>query len=705
MTNFAKKYQEQMYAGVLGKIIGVYLGRPVEGWAYEKIIDTFGDIPFYKHKECGVPLIVADDDISGTFAFFRALEDSGYPKNLTPQDVGNAWLNYIIEDKTILWWGGLGRSTEHTAYLNLKRGIPAPRSGSIQQNGRTLAEQIGAQIFIDAFAMACPGDPDLAVHLVRSAASVSHDGIAVDAACYLAAMEAMAFHQRNLDRLMDDGLRYVQDPRLRALIADVRDICAAESDWRAVRSKLDDKYGYHRYPGCCHMVPNHAMVLASLLLGGDNFQQSVRIAASAGWDTDCNAGNVGCLNGIRLGLSGIDGGADLRTPVADQMYVVCSDGGSVITDAVQQTHSILQAASALHGEELPAPVPRFSFSFPGSIQGFSACPYYSPAYGNVRIGNELLPDGSGRALAIQCSGIGPGLQARVSTPTFLEKGKVAENFSTIASPTLYETQTICAEFCCGDPDDARIFPYILYYDRDDQVITVQGPEHPLVKGHQALSWTIPSTGGMPIFRIGFAVTSDSRFDGTVYLTALSWDGAPEAYRLEGMLMTSIWNTKPSWLQTWASSAKQFQADFKYTVCVSHPEDNGVATIGTENWKDYAVSSNLMFSLHQSGGLVLRCRGHRRYYAAVLSGYNKAQIILRLDDTQTVLAETEFPYQEDVLYSLRFSALGNHLSLDINGAPVLCVDDAAPSCGGAGLLVNNGTLCADGFSVNGMEKKL
>lgn len=28
-----RKYEETVYAGVLGKIIGVYLGRPVEGGA------------------------------------------------------------------------------------------------------------------------------------------------------------------------------------------------------------------------------------------------------------------------------------------------------------------------------------------------------------------------------------------------------------------------------------------------------------------------------------------------------------------------------------------------------------------------------------------------------------------------------------------------------------------------------------------------
>ena len=44
-------------------------------------------------------------------------------------EVGQTWLNYLIERKTILWWGGLGNSTEHTAFLRLKDGITAPESG------------------------------------------------------------------------------------------------------------------------------------------------------------------------------------------------------------------------------------------------------------------------------------------------------------------------------------------------------------------------------------------------------------------------------------------------------------------------------------------------------------------------------------------------------------------------------------------------
>ena len=37
-------YAERVYAGVLGKSIGVYLGRPFEGWTYDRIQEKLGDI-------------------------------------------------------------------------------------------------------------------------------------------------------------------------------------------------------------------------------------------------------------------------------------------------------------------------------------------------------------------------------------------------------------------------------------------------------------------------------------------------------------------------------------------------------------------------------------------------------------------------------------------------------------------------------------
>ena len=70
-------YAERVYAGVLGKIIGVYLGRPFEGWTYERIMQELGEIEYYVHERLDKPLIVVDDDISGTFCFLRAMPDHG----------------------------------------------------------------------------------------------------------------------------------------------------------------------------------------------------------------------------------------------------------------------------------------------------------------------------------------------------------------------------------------------------------------------------------------------------------------------------------------------------------------------------------------------------------------------------------------------------------------------------------------------------
>ena len=44
-------YAERVYAGVLGKLIGVYLGRPFEGWTYEKINATLGEVSYYVHDD------------------------------------------------------------------------------------------------------------------------------------------------------------------------------------------------------------------------------------------------------------------------------------------------------------------------------------------------------------------------------------------------------------------------------------------------------------------------------------------------------------------------------------------------------------------------------------------------------------------------------------------------------------------------------
>ena len=133
---------EKLYAGLIGMDAGMRLGAPVENpfWTYERLQSYYGDIRGYLREQ---RYYTADDDVNGPLIFVRALADNAMPETLAPETVGETWLNYTRRGMGMFWWGGEDVSTEHRAYMNLRRGVKAPRSGSIEENGKTAAEQIG----------------------------------------------------------------------------------------------------------------------------------------------------------------------------------------------------------------------------------------------------------------------------------------------------------------------------------------------------------------------------------------------------------------------------------------------------------------------------------------------------------------------------------------------------------------------------------
>jgi ADP-ribosylglycohydrolase len=687
---------ERTYAGVLGKIIGVYYGRPVEGWSYAKIQHRFGLIDHYVADEVGAPLIIPDDDISGTFVYIRAAADHLDLGARGSEAVGSSWLNYTVEGKTVLWWGGLCRSTEHTAFLRLKDGISAPRSGSIELNGRSMAEGVGAQIFIDGWGMICPGEPDRAAAFAREAAHVSHDGLAVSAASFLAAMQALAYAECDVDRLIDVCLPLAGDARLHRLVDDVRTLCAGTDDWRTARDWIETHHGYRRYPGNSPMATNHAAVLMALLMGGDDFHRSIAICTSAGWDTDSNTGNLGCLNGIRLGLSGIEAGADLRAPVADRLYAVSSEGGECITDAVRETHKLLHARATQLGEPYEAPMHRFRFDLPGSVQGFAA-----HDRGTRQALTRLSNDGG--ALRLSYHHLATGAVAAVATPTFGPPQSTGiagtSYFEVVASPTLYPTQTVRAQLRADDgPPPCAAF-FIDTYGDDGVITTLVGPAQPLSPVPKELTWTVPDTAGRAVYRVGIQLHSDTRCDGSVALDWMDWTGAPAAFSLGTSYDLSPdltpWTTDTAWLRTFVSSAANFAPDYTTTFSISHPETNGIVTTGTSDWDNYTVSSTITFNQQQAAGLVARTHGHRRYYAGLLRD-GAAVLVKRRDDTQHELARCDFPYQVDAVHELALTVDGTHLTLTVDGHLLLQADDDSYASGGAGFVVDTGAILAKGF---------
>ncbi len=693
-------YEERVYAGVLGKIIGVYLGRPFEGWDYARIMRDLGEINYYVHEKLKAPLIVTDDDISGTFTFFRALEDFGYSKNLTAAQIGKSWLNYIIENRTILWWGGMGTSTEHTAFQRLKRGIEAPRSGSIELNGQVVAEQIGSQIFIDGWGMVAPGDPELAADLSMKAASVSHDGEAIYGAQVIAAMEAQAFVEQDMNKLFDTGLRFIpKDCTIRRLIDDIREWQVKDKDWRHTRERIQGAYGYDKFGGGCHMVPNHAVIILALAYAPDDFQKSLMIANTAGWDTDCNSGNVGCLMGIRMGLKGIDAGPDWRGPVADRLYLPTADGGRCITDAARETLSIVKAGHILAGQEFKAPKngARFHFELQGSVQGFVL--EQSPdTRGVATVENTAGHSRTGsRSLAIRYKGVALGRSARVATATFMPKDALTMGgYSLYSSPTLYSGQVVSAalETDAANTVPVSVRPYVRFYGQDDNLEIARGPESKLAGGGaRVLDWKIPEVDG-PIAEVGIEISSDVAAEGSVYVDYLTWKGAP-----------SVTLGKPkqagsAWTRAWVNAADQLwfpNAEHPYRLM----SDSGhkLISTGTAEWSDYTVSANVRPHLASAAGVAACVQGLQRYYALVLCPGNKVRLV-KQQYGLSVLAEADFNWKFGETVSLSLTTKGTKLSATANGKTLFKVDDAGSplTSGGVALIIDEGRLDAGPVSV-------
>lgn len=682
-------YGARVYAGVLGKMVGVYLGRPFEGWSHARIMAELGPVTGYVHDRFGQPLVVTDDDIAGTFTFVRALEEHGARQDLTAAEIGRTWLNTVVENRAIFWWGGRGTSTEHTAWLNLKDGVPAPRSGSAALNGATLAEQIGAQIFIDGWAMVAPGQPRLAARLAEQAARVSHDGIAVHAAMLIAAMEAEAFVAGDLDHLIETGLAVIpRDSPLAALVAEVRGWHARHADWHDTRDRIEHRYGDDRYPGLCHIVPNHALVLMALLYAPDDLHRALSIAATAGQDTDCNAGTVGCLLALKNGLAAFEGGPDWRGPLADRMLISSADGGEAITDAVRVTQRLVTLGHRLAGLPPPAPPKQgapWHFSLPGSVQGFAA-EERDEATGHVAVGHR---EG---ALALRFEGLVPGRRLAATTPTFAPPETPAmRTYDLMACPLLYPGQAVEAAVAVTADTTApvTIGLRLRVYGRNDESITLDGPAETVSPGGRAsLAWVLPDTGGQPIQRIGLVLSTAARqAAGCVLLDFLRWEGTP-TLRLRRPDEPGTF-----WRRAWVDAVSRFSTDTPAAFRISQSHGEGLILHGTRDWRDYTVATTLTVHLGREAGLAARVQGLRRFYVLLLSADQRVRLVKVRDDVRTVLAERPFAWSLERPYRFAVTVEGRAIAGRLDGhLLVMAHDEDAPFAeGGIGLLVNEGAL--------------
>ena len=495
------KMLERIYAGFLGMNAGIRLGAPVEPgpWDFKRIEQFCGDIRGYVRDYQN---FAADDDVNGPVYFLRGLLDNGIHNELTPQAVGEAWLNYARDGIGLYWWGGEGISTEHTAYNNLKRGIPAPQSGSIAQNGIILAEQIGGQIFIDTWGLINLGDPEKAAKMAVAAASVSHDGNGVYGAAFLAACIAAAYDAETIDQVIDAGMAYIPaDSTYAGVVNAVRAFHKKHpDDWKKCMQFLIDNWGYDKYGGVCHIIPNAGVCVLGMLYGAGDFARTIEIATMCGWDTDCNAGNIGTILGVFCGLEGIP--AHYRDPMND--FIVLSGISGYLNNLDVPTYCkfLYQLSLLTHGktEDPAVKLPRggeqlFDFTLPGSTHGLRLSNNLRFAKHPVEGGMQLILD---RIL--------PADNCDVYYKPFYRRHDFDdERYKPVFSPTVYSGQTLrvtgVPEFYL--PGEVYLRPYVRTAVRNERF---DGDVYWLKDGQPLeAEFLIPDTCGDCIAEVGFHI--------------------------------------------------------------------------------------------------------------------------------------------------------------------------------------------------------
>lgn len=697
---FPADYEEKVYASILAMNAGIRLGAPVEPqeWTTDLIRDEFGEISGYLKE---YKIFSADDDANGPIIFLRALTDEP-DKPFSPEVVANAWLNYLREGHGMIWWGGDQISTEHTAYLNLKKGIPAPKSGSIEVNGEILAEQIGGQIFIDSFALLFPNDPKKAADYAEMVASVSHDGDGVRGARFVAACIASAFQEQPMHQIIEAGLAQIpSDSTYAKVVRAVIDFHAQHPiDFRACRMYLEVNWGYDKYGGICHIIPNAGVCVLALLYGGGSVSKTIEIATMCGWDTDCNAATVGSIVGALQGLSGIE--KKYRKPMNDFIATSSVSGYLNQVDLPTFTKQVILNHYRVNDKQPPQALidsyheheTYFDFRYKGSTHGMrTSFPFKTYLKHNADIGYRQPG-----CLEVFIDRMFRGESTHIYSRTFYRrKHFMDEKYAPVFAPTAYSGQTV-SMYIMADQYQGMPFvvtPYVKTNYEHEPLYTDAPFE--LTNEWQKIEFVIPDTNGALIEEVGFELHSESslkkRAFGRVYVDEFRVSGTPSYtidFRKQAIEFISV-TPFAHHLGKWGMK------DHRMTM---ESDDYTVALTGHYYMKDTHLRTTFTPLEGDNHQLVFRSTGLQRYYSAGFENDHEIAIVRYYNGERTVLASMAYEWEHRKIYTLKVRAIEGEIHLAINDEPLLCTQDDMFSYGMVGMLALHGGKCLyEAFAVN------
>ncbi|GKX28413.1 hypothetical protein SH1V18_08930 [Vallitalea longa] len=699
-----ENYIEKTYAGWLGKIIGIRLGSPIEGWTYELIKKTYGEISDYlvDYKD-----YAADDDSNGPLFFIRAIIDYPYGiDEITEKEMGYTWLNYAPENHGFFWWGGYGISTEHTAYLNLKHGIDAPRSGSIEQNGLICAEQIGGQIFVDSWGFVAPGNPQLAADYARKMARVSHAGEGVYGAMFVAACVSAAYTEDTVIDIINQGLHVIPTTSIYSIV--VKAVMnfynnVDSNNWRDCYKYIHDNFGYDKYQGVCHIIPNIAVMILSMLYGEGDFSKTLCICNMCGWDTDCNAGNVGSILGVLVGIDNIDD--KWIKPINDLLIsssIIGSLNISTVSKSVETFCELGYMIAGIEPEELWKERFRkdhylLRFDLPKSTQAMRAKANESKVEVNVQNSNDKSDIGK-RSLKILANRLANDSEVRIYYKTYYKPSDLHDSrYDPAFTPILYPNQTV--KTCLYNDSGFNIHALIYVYDSNNDEIYKSDSVKIGSEWHE-IEYQVPIIDGGLIKEAGIILykDADTKINDKimcVYMDYLEFSQAPQ-YNIDfskecienyGFGHSTLHKEISQF--TYSNGLWELDKNYLSGSCC----DEGQIYTGYYYLRDYEYECTLNPQIGYYHLINFRVQGAARSYAFGFYGDNQIAL-LKKHKNYEILEKQNFNYVNKRDYTIKVQIKGSTFKIYIDNEEVIFYDDKECSYdyGQFGLTVLNGSHC-------------
>ncbi|KAI2631405.1 hypothetical protein GGS26DRAFT_557587 [Hypomontagnella submonticulosa] len=435
------------------------------------------------------------------------------------------------------------------------------------------------------------------------------------------------------------------------------------------RERIEEKYGYDKFRGYSHVVPNHAVMILALVYGGHDFDEAMHIVNTCGWDTDCNSGNVGCLVALMHGLKAFEDGDDegsedseatvkiedddddekrrydWRGPLADRVLISSADGGYSVNNAARIAYDIANMGRKLAGEE-PFPPPKggaqYHFSLPGSVQGFQVV---SEQRARVAI-KQGYSIGNRSGLAIHIGDLEPEMVMEmkmemkeiidVMTDTFAPFGALdMDPYEFVGSPLVYPGQTLAALVRAESTNTthADVSLAIRVYEGNGLPhIRMNKPVSLAPGASTMLEWTIQSkflASGHLVQAVGVAISNGDTtwgwpFDGTIWLDHLGWGRTPTLcldIPIEQDASTEFYK------HSFVNGADRFDIDTLIgKFVVAQDQGEGIVSYGTREWDDYrVVFRDFTINRGTPAGVAARVRGLNRYYGLFFDNGGGASI--------------------------------------------------------------------------------